>query len=52
MELTQPGLGGDTRDRVQDLVTCHPDPYTAATNGKHISILNHENRENLLNILF
>jgi len=30
MELTQPNISPENPDRIHDLVTCHPDPYSAA----------------------
>ena len=35
MELSQPYISSDSRERVGDLVTCHMDPYTAATDGNN-----------------
>ena len=34
MELSQPGIAADSWNRVSSLISCHSDPYAAATNGK------------------
>ena len=33
MELGHPSISPDCPDRVERLVTCHPDPYSAAADG-------------------
>jgi len=38
MELSQPYISSDSRERVGDLVTCHMDPYTAATDAHAVVI--------------
>jgi hypothetical protein len=34
MELGHPSISPDCPDRVERLVTCHPDPYSAAADGR------------------
>jgi len=38
MELSQPGIAADSWNRVSSLISCHSDPYAAATNAHAVVI--------------